>query len=100
MQINEYVANSHISKSLEDLLDAMVMELYFPDDFAESKISIIEHVIKDVLCLQWDGLIENDKIMTINAVYQMLRDKNNPIRNNLKLIDSRLENLVKPIKSA
>lgn len=99
-KINEYVSNNHIVKVLEDLLDAMVFELYFPEDFKEAKLEFIELVQNNIESLKWDELTEDNKIITVNTIYQMLRDKDNPLRNNLKLMDIRLENIIKPIKSA
>ncbi|MFK7949066.1 MAG: TaqI-like C-terminal specificity domain-containing protein, partial [Saprospiraceae bacterium] len=92
--INDYVPNSHIIELIEEVIDAMVMELYFEEDFRAADISFMKYVKRD-----FPVLVEsNDKAATIHKAYQRLRERKNEIRNNLKLMNIRLEHIVMPIK--
>ena len=97
-QIDEYVPNSHIIELLKEVVDAMVMELYFKSDFEREGIEFIKYVERDFKPI--DDLPENKKIEIIRETYQKLREKENEIRNNLKLMDTRLSEIVMPIKSS
>lgn len=98
-QINEYVPNSHIIGIFEELVDAMVFELYFPNQMAEANISFINHVQETIVPLPWNEIESKEKGSMVHTVYQMLRTDNNILRNNIKLLDIRLESIIKPIKS-
>jgi hypothetical protein len=47
-----------------------------------------------------DGKNEKEAIKIIRDAYQKLREKDNEIRQNLKLMDTRLADLIMPIKTA
>jgi hypothetical protein len=96
--INEYVPNSHVVEQFEEVIDAMVYELYFEEDFRREDIAFIKHAERDFPPIE--GLSQEKKIETIHAAYQKLRQKDNEIRNNLKLMDIRLADLIMPIKTA
>jgi len=78
---NEYVPNQHIARQFEEVIDACVYELYFPDEVKA----------KDAEVLQWVrtqfNTIENsnkpEQIEIVNRGYQLLRDSNNEIRSRL-----------------
>lgn len=97
IKYDEFVPNSHIIKTFEELIDAMVMELYFNSDFEREGIEFIKYVERDFKPI--NDLPENKKIEIIREAYQKLREKENEIRNNLKLMDTRLSEIVMPIKS-
>ena len=59
---------------------------------SEKKIGLIVSPI--------EGLPHEEKIEIIRAAYQTLRQKDGEIRNNLKLMDIRLADLIMPIKTA
>lgn len=42
--INEQVSNSHIAQLFEEVVDAMVMELFFKEDFEKANIEFIKYV--------------------------------------------------------
>ena len=56
--------------------------------YAERDFKAIEHL-----------KTEKEKIEVIHEVYQKLRQKDNEIRNNLKLMDIKLADIVMPIKT-
>lgn len=95
--INQHVPNSHIVQAFEEVINAMVYELYFEKDFMNAGIEFIKYVERDFECI--DGKEDNQKIEIIHNTYQKLREKDNEIRNNLKLMDIKLADLVGPIKN-
>lgn len=97
-QINEYVPNSHIIQLFEEVIDALVFELFFEEDFAQAKVSIKKFADRDFKDIE--NKSEKDSIRIIHTAYQKLREKDNEIRQNLKLIDTRLPDLIMPIKNS
>ncbi|RLA76829.1 MAG: hypothetical protein DRG30_01870 [Epsilonproteobacteria bacterium] len=91
-QIDEYVPNSQIIKSFEEVLDAMVYELYFKEEFEDKNIEFIKYAKEDYMPL------DEDKIKTILDSYNILCETKNKIRNNLILMGIRLSDLILPIK--
>lgn len=75
----------------------MVFELYFEEDFKNAGITFIPYVERDFPSIE--SLSDEKKIKTIQSVYQKLRQKDNEIINNLKLMNIRLADLVGPIKN-
>lgn len=96
--INEFVPNSHISQLFEEVIDALVYELYFEEDFKKSNIAFMKYAERDFRSIE--GKSEKETIKIIHAAYQKLREKDNEIRQNLKLMDTRLTDLIMPIKTA
>lgn len=96
--ISQYVPNSHIADLFEEVIDALVYEIYFEEDFNRAGIEFIKYAQRDFTSI--DGLKDEEKNEVINGVYQSLTEKDNEIRQNLKLIDTRLGDLVMPIKTA
>jgi len=93
--INEHVPNSHISETFEEVIDAMVFELYFPEEFKEAGIHFIEYAERDFESIE--GKSEEEQITIIHNAYQKLREKDNEIRNNLKAMKIELRDLLMPI---
>src|SRR5690606_11954217 len=96
--INPHVPNSHIAQLFEEVIDAMVMELYFKEDFEKAGIEFIKYAERDFESIE--GKSVKEQIEIIHRVYQKLREKDNEIRNNLKLMDIKLADIVMPIKAA
>ena len=96
--INSHVPNSHIAQLFEEVIDAMIMELYFKEDFEKAGIEFIKYAERDFESIE--GKPEPEQIEIIHRVYQKLREKDNEIRNNLKLMDIKLADIVMPIKAA
>jgi hypothetical protein len=96
--INSHVSNSHLVQVFEELLDSMVMELYFKEDFEKAGIEFIKYAERDFESIE--GKSELEQIEMIHRAYQKLREKDNEIRNNLKLMDIKLADIVIPIKAA
>ncbi|MDT8415729.1 MAG: hypothetical protein RQ735_10175, partial [Flavobacteriaceae bacterium] len=85
-------------KLFEEVIDAMVMELYFKEDFEKAGIEFIKYAERDFERIE--GKSEKEQIEIIHRAYQKLREKDNEIRNNLKLMDIKLADIVMPIKAA
>lgn len=96
--INSHVPNSHIAQLFEEVIDSMVMELYFKEDFEKAGIEFIKYAERDFESIE--GKSEKEQIEIIHRAYQKLREKDNEIRNNLKLMDIKLADIVMPIKAA
>jgi adenine-specific DNA-methyltransferase len=76
----------------------MVYELYFPEDFKIAGLGFVEYAERDFSSIE--GLAKMKAKQVIHEVYQKLRQKDNEIRQNLKLMDTRLGDLIMPIKNA
>jgi hypothetical protein len=92
--INEYVSNEHIAKSFEEVIDAMVYELYFKEEFESKNIVFIKYAKEDYQPLN------DNKIKTIQNAYEILSQTKNKIRNNLILIGIDFPDLILPIKKS
>ena len=96
--INEYVPNKHIAEVFEEVIDAMVLELYFEEDFQRENLGFIDYSIRDFMALEKSDDVKDRKEI-VHASYQKLRDDDNEIRNNLKLMGIRLKELVNTINA-
>ena len=96
--INEFVPNKHIVEVFEEVIDAMVLELYFEEDFKRENLSFIEYAIRDFVALEKSDDVKDRKEI-VHASYQKLREDKNEIRNNLKLMGIRLKELVNTINT-
>ncbi|MCW3805731.1 Eco57I restriction-modification methylase domain-containing protein [Plebeiibacterium marinum] len=94
-QLNEFVPNSHISEIFEEVIDAMVFEVYFPEEFKKAGISFITYAERDFESIE--GKQEEEQREIIHNAYQKLREKDNEIRNNLKAMKIELRDLLMPI---
>ncbi len=75
-----------MSNFFENLIDALVYELYFPEELHEAKKQFMSLVIKENLP-DLDA-IEGDKVGTLKQIVRRLTDKNHPLYNNLFFLDS------------
>lgn len=96
--INNYVPNSHLIQLFEEVINALVYELYFEDDFKKNGIEFMQYAMRDFNSIK--GKPEIEAKMLIHSAYQKLRESDNEIRNNLKLMDIKLTDLIMPIKNA
>ncbi|MFR9542342.1 MAG: TaqI-like C-terminal specificity domain-containing protein [Rikenellaceae bacterium] len=94
-RIDEYVDNDIIIRQFENIIDAIVYELYFNDEFAETNITFAEYVIRD-----FNELNNIDNMAIIQNSYNCLREMDNEIRNNLKYMPIKLEGLLTAIINA
>ncbi len=93
--INPNIPNTHISEAFEEVIDALVFELYFPEEFAEKGIEIekyAQEMFKPI-----DGLSEEEQIKAIQEAYETLREKKNPLRTQVDKMYMELKELLDPI---
>jgi len=91
------IAEKPIIEEIEEVIDALVFELYFPEEFAEKGIAIekyAKNIFKPI-----EGLSEDEQIKAIKEAYETLREKDNPLRNQIKLMKIELKELLLPILS-
>jgi hypothetical protein len=89
--INKFVSNSYIILLFYDIIKAVILEISFPNEFKEKNVFINKYI--DIYFLNIEHLSEKEKIKTIESTYQKLREKNNPIKDNLALLRIRLPNI-------
>ena len=94
-----YFGKENINENLiKEVIDAMVYELYFEEEFKKAGIEFMKYAQRDFKSIE--GKSEREAIAIIEKAYQTLREKDNEIRNNLKLMDIELADLIMPIKTA
>ncbi len=92
--MDNYVNKDHIVKLFEDVIDAMVLELYFKEEMYETGFDFIVHATE--LFKPIENLTDAQIKDIIYDAYHVLREENNPICNDLKLLPIRVP-LVAPI---
>ena len=71
---------------LDEVMDALFFELYFPDEIKAAGKEILPHLGKlDPLT---DDMSEEEKLAVIQRQFNRLYDPNHPVRNNLETLDS------------
>lgn len=96
-KVDKYVENKHISQMFEDILDAYSFELYFRNIFDDNNLSFISHGKEYFQSIE--NLDDLEKVKIIYNSYQLLKNKDNPIRNNLQLMPVRLQPIATIMKS-
>lgn len=93
VQINEYVPNSHIMKTFEYVKVGIELEDRFKEKYKRAGVEFLKFV-PDVFNL---ATLNKDGIKEVHTAYQKLREKEDPIRNSLKLQDIRCDFMM-PLK--
>ena len=91
-KINDYVPNEHLILLFEEVIDAMVYELFFEEEFHRQNVEFIKFAGAEFPAI--GGLDDFKKQDIIHQSYQNLRQKDSAIRNNLKLMDIRLNHII------
>ncbi|CAA6798697.1 MAG: Putative type IIS restriction /modification enzyme, N-terminal half [uncultured Sulfurovum sp.] len=95
--IDKYADNETIIKyHFEEVIDSLVYELYFRDEFQDKNIEFLKYAKKYFKPIE--NLLEDEKIKVIHNSYLLLIEQHNEIRNNLELMTIRLKDLILPIK--
>jgi asparagine synthetase A len=80
-------------------MDKSRLHKIFSNAFNQSDwIEVIKYAERDFKAIE-HLKTEKERIEVIHEVYQKLRQKDNEIRNNLKLMDIKLADIVMPIKT-
>ena len=92
--IDQYIDNEVIARQFENIIDALVYELYFSDEFKQANISFVDSVLRDfqIISVNTDNVVQ-----VILDTFTKLRNMDNDIRNNLKYMSIKLESLLAPI---
>jgi len=98
-KINEYVPNEHLILQFEEIIDAMVYELFFEEEFHKEGVEFIKFAATVFPAIE-SCKDDSDREQIIHQAYQDLRQKDNAIRNNLKLMDIRLNHLLSPFQNS
>lgn len=86
-----------ISITFEEIIDALVLELYFSQEFKEESISILEHSKTELqTMLELNDRLDLEVLLNI---HKSLQEKKNPLRNQIKLMKLELKHLLLPILS-
>ena len=70
----------------EQLIDALVYELYFPEEIKAAGKEILHHIVE--LKPIPDIMTDAEKLTIIQSEFDRLYDPNHPVRNNLETLDS------------
>lgn len=89
------IKNDVVIRHFEEIIDAMIYELYFPEEFKQMEIVIARLVNRDFMRINYFELATNLNIIATS--FNKLRDLDNEIRNNLKIINVKLETTLAPI---
>lgn len=89
------IKNDVVIRHFEEIIDAMIYELYFPEEFKQMEIVIARLVNRDFMRINSFELATNLNIIATS--FNKLRDLDNEIRNNLKIINVKLETTLAPI---
>ncbi|MDU1905065.1 MAG: restriction endonuclease subunit S [Dysgonomonas sp.] len=89
--------NNIVIQLFEEIVDALLFEVYYSSKFKNKHILIAEYT-KQIL-RSIDRLEIEKKIETIKEIYSLLQEKSNPLRNQIKLMKIELSDLLLPILS-
>ena len=86
-----------MSEIIEEVVNSLIFELYFPEEF-KSKGIAIERPAGE-LFVSIEGLSEAQKLEKIKAVYEELHKEENPLRQQITRMKTELKDLLSPILS-
>lgn len=90
-----------ISQHLEEIIDAIVFELYFSDHMKEKEIDVLQFIQRDIEEVMQGKVFENlddtTKQKVIEQLYDKWTDPDNEVPNRIKLFAVRSPDILKPI---
>ncbi|WP_315545978.1 Eco57I restriction-modification methylase domain-containing protein [Prevotella koreensis] len=93
--IVEHIDNDLLRRQFESIIDALIYELYFTKEFSQVGISFVDDVINDFAPIATHS--REKALQIISNSFHKFRDIDNKIRNNMKLMPIKLEDLLSPI---
>jgi hypothetical protein len=75
-----------VSMFIENIIDACVYELYFPEEVHAAQKGVIEH-LQDLKPID-DNMTNKQKLAIINSEFERLYDPYHPVRNNVETIEN------------
>lgn len=97
IEVINTLPNSFVVRAFEEIIDALLFEEYYSEEFKSKHIQIATDTKKILKPI--DGLTVKNQIDTITEIYHLLREQNNPLRNQIKLMKIELSDLLLPILS-
>ena len=97
VMVDDYVEREAVIRQFENVIDALLYELYFPAEFKQVDISFVAPVLSSFAPI--DTKNNQEAVDIIRNSFTLFRDMNNEIRNNLKYMSVKLESLLSPIIS-
>ena len=73
-----------VAAFLEEVIDACVLQTYFPDHFGEKRLQVVEHV--HPLLTPQEGADRRQRLATAEAFYRQANAADHPVRNRLMRI--------------
>ena len=95
VMVDEYVEKDAIIRQFENVIDALLYELYFAVEFKQVDISFVAPVLSSFAPI--DSKNNQETVNIIRNSFALFRNMNNEIRNNLKYMSVKLESLLAPI---
>jgi len=93
--------NKSYSKSIENTIDALIFNIYFPDHMKEREIDVLEFVEQDIneemQGREFEKLTDSEKEQVIEALHTKWSHPDNEVRNRIKLFAVRSPEILKPI---
>lgn len=86
-----------VSQTFEDIIDALIFELYFQEEFKEAGIEILKHAEQEFQDIE--ALSEEEQKDIVLETYNRITEKKNPLRNQIILMKIELKQLLNPILS-
>jgi hypothetical protein len=78
--------NILIEKYMEDIANAAIFELYFPNEIKSVGKEILKHLV-DLKPIN-DDMSDEEKLAIIQSEFERLYDPNHLVRNNVETLDS------------
>lgn len=97
LKVNLYVSNEHMIQSFDDVINALVYELYFSDYMKDKEIDVLKFA-KELIRPINEILNDKEKSNVIDDVYTKLKEPNNEIRNRMMFFATRSESTLLPIQ--
>ena len=89
------------SLKLQEVLDAVVFNLYFPDHMQEREIDVLQFVERDLEKViqgkEFEKLSDTEKEQVIEQLHQTWSHPDSEVRNRIKLFAVRSPEILKPI---
>jgi hypothetical protein len=84
--LDQSVVNKRIKSYFEQIINALVVELYLPEELHEHNKYFMRYLLEENL--PNIDIIKGDKMQTLQEIFARLFDKEHPIRHNLFLLNT------------
>ena len=100
-EILHYMSGNLYYSEYQNILNALVFNLYFPDHMKEREIDILPFVERDIKKVmqnkEFEKLSDTEKEQVIEQLHQIWSHPDNEVRNRIKLFAVRSPEILKPI---